>query len=169
MNVSGISKSTVSPDFMMRYAMQRIHQLEAELRKLQSRSETVSQYVKIFQSNRLIRVPAHEILFIKSESNYSRIYLKNGAQYFTSKTLKAWIEEIGNQNFLRCHRSYFVNKEEIAQFDQLMHNIVLNNNEVIPVSRKYHKTCRSIFSNNQTAVFEINRKCTVHKLSLKRN
>ena len=85
---------------------EKIRQLEIEISRLQKMlSATPMKLVCIPQGNRQVRVKVEHILFIRSESNYSRVFLKNGEVFFTSKTLKAWEGELRDSYFLRCHRS----------------------------------------------------------------
>lgn len=169
MNTSKIIKPEIDADFLMWSAMDRIRQLEAEVKRLQVQNSSQDKCIRILQGSRLIRVPLVEIIFIRAESNYSRIFLKNGIEYFTSKTLKSWAQEIKDADFLRCHRSFLINKQEIVEVNRHAYHIVMRNGEEIPVSRRSQKNCvTSLFQNEDRE--EKNPipkpRCTVHKLKL---
>ena len=158
------------PAFLIQAAMERIRQLEAEVRRLQKQCNPVEHTIRIFQGNRLIKVGIEDLLFIRAESNYSRVYLKNGEQFLTSRTLKSWINEIPGTDFLRCHRSYLISKKEIVEFERKSHEIILKGGFHIPTSRRFQcKSLKAVFHNEKA-----NRKtssakpdCTVRKLCLK--
>lgn len=167
MNTSKIIKPTIDADFLMRSAMDRIRQLETELKRLQFQNSNQDKCIHILQGSRLIRVPLVDILFIRAESNYSRIFLKNGIEYFTSRTLKSWAQEIKAADFLRCHRSFLINKQEIVEVNRHAYHIVMRNGEEIPISRRSQKNCvTSLFQNEvRTEKKPLPKpKCTIHKL-----
>lgn len=170
MQTSRITISTPDTDLMIRTAMERIRVLEAEVRRLQARQPGEDKYIRVLQGQRLLKVPVTDILFIRAESNYSRIFLKSGEQYYMSKTLKSWIAEITVKDFLRCHRSFFVNKKEIIEINRYTNHIIMRNGEQIPTSRRHHKDCSEYFFQRQETMHaktDTKLNCTVHKLRLK--
>lgn len=44
-------------------------------------------------------------------------------------------EQLTNKGFIRIHKSYLVNKKNIAKVTS--NQVILTNNEVIPLGRKY--------------------------------
>ena len=166
MNTSRLIRPVIHAEFTIRYAMERIRQLESEIKKLKTNVPLAEKYVKVLQGHSMMKVPVMDILFIKSESNYSRIYLKNGGQYFMGKTLKSWVQEITEENFIRCHRSYLVNQKEIVEINRCDNYFLISNGEHISISRAYMKNCVSRFfpneSKNKATGPKLN--CTIHKL-----
>ena len=83
------------------------------------------------------------ILFLKSDSNYTEIYTNDDKQFIASKTLKSLQSKLGDF-FIRVHQSYIVNILFIEEYHY--HNgIRLANNEIIPVSNSMKKKVRSMF------------------------
>jgi two-component system LytT family response regulator len=79
----------------------------------------------------------HQILFIEADDNYSRIYLENQTEFRLSKTLGVIEDEINNEMFFRCHRTYLVNVffiKEISKGDDM--SITLKNGSKIPLARR---------------------------------
>ncbi|MBC7494670.1 MAG: LytTR family transcriptional regulator DNA-binding domain-containing protein, partial [Flavobacterium sp.] len=75
----------------------------------------------------------NELEYIKSEDHYLELFVKN-----KKEVIRGTISEILLQlppNFAQSHRSYIINKNYIVRRNTT--NIVLKNNVVIPVSRKY--------------------------------
>lgn len=94
--------------------------------------------LSICNDDNYLLLPLHQILYIQASSNYSIIYLVNGKQILTCKTLKNWEDEINHPYFYRCHRSYIVNTKHI-------HSIHLGTNSLeiegvkIPIARLRRK------------------------------
>jgi hypothetical protein len=148
-------------------AMERIRQLEAEVHRLKNKAMPPERYIRVFEANRLIKVACPEILMIRAESNYSHLLLKNGDRYFTSRTLKSWASELSPDDFLRCHRSYLVNKHEIAGIDRGTHTIIMRDGAQVPTSRRYQSSSvETVFTHHDAAHHRTDSKpdCTVHKL-----
>lgn len=76
-----------------------------------------------------------DILYCKSDGNYTEIYLKNNEKELLSKKLKEF-EESTSSDFFRVHNSYLVNINYIKEFVKSDGGyIVLNDGTHIPVSR----------------------------------
>lgn len=57
------------------------------------------------------------ICFLKAEGAYTNITLKNGTRILSSKSLKYFEQMLEEQtNFIRCHKSFIVNINEITQY-----------------------------------------------------
>lgn len=154
----------------IRSALERILQLEEEVRRLQQPVPLHERYIRISQSSRVIKVSLSKVQYIQGESNYSRIFLTTGEQYLTSRTLKSWVTELPAEYLLRCHKSYLINRVEIIEFKRRSAEIVLKGNIHIPCSRRFQKKCvNTIFQREMSAPKNsIDKpKCTVHKLRLK--
>ena len=78
-----------------------------------------------------------DIIFIKSESNYSYFHLKDGKSMLTSKTLKYWCEKIQHPNFIRVHASYLINKSEIKEIIKRTAKITMSNGLQASYSRSF--------------------------------
>lgn len=66
------------------------------------------------------------IIMIQSSSNYSTIYLTDGSNILTSKTLKYWASKVeANHNFLRIHNSFLINQKHVLSFDKKLGQVNL--------------------------------------------
>lgn len=170
MNTSSFPVSPVDPTFLLRSALERIRLLEAEVLRLKTKPESGEKAIRVFHSGRLIRVPLISVCCFKAESNYTRIYLTAGEQYVVSRTLKSWMDEMCEIGFLRCHRSYLVNRNEIKEISRTTGELCLNDGLIIPVSRRFQRTCiKAIFEgvSHPGHISADKPDCTVHKLSIK--
>ncbi|HEY3385434.1 MAG TPA: LytTR family DNA-binding domain-containing protein [Saprospiraceae bacterium] len=154
----------------LRSALDRIRILEAEVLKLQPTLIQSEKSIRVFHLGRLIRIALSRVLFFKAESNYTRIYLTDGQQYYVSRTLKSWTDEICNTRFIRCHRSYLINHNEVEELNRASGEIRLTSGIIVPTSRRFQKTSiRSIFqsSSKPSHLPTAKPECAVHKLSIK--
>lgn len=75
-----------------------------------------------------------EIVYLKSEGNYTIIILNDLSQYTMRKTLLNF-ETVLGRLFLRCHRTFLVNPVFIKEINTRHHQILLTTGETIPYSR----------------------------------
>lgn len=170
MNTSALPYTSVHPTILLRSALERIRLLEAEVLRLQPKPVHEEKSIRVFHAGRLIRVPLTSILYFKAESNYTRIYLTGGEQYFVSRTLKSWIDEMGDVGFLRCHRSFLVNKNVIREMSRSSGEVWLIDGSIVPTSRRFQRaSVKATFEYESHPRHESTAKpdCTVHKLYLK--
>lgn len=81
-----------------------------------------------------IKIRIADILFIKSDSDYTEITLPN-KKYLSSETLRYWTEKLDKNVFIRTHKSYLVNSSKIEKLTG--NQLYLSNNQAIPIGRAY--------------------------------
>lgn len=76
-----------------------------------------------------------QIMYCEALSNYTRFYIDDGKQFVTSKTLGEYEDLLLPHNFIRCHKSFMVNKKFISYVD---HDgfIILKNSTKLEVSKR---------------------------------
>lgn len=84
-----------------------------------------------------------EIVYLKSDGNYTVIHLKSGKKITTSQTIKRMEEKLEQEHFVRVHHSYIVNQKEVFEFNKSNLKITLSNGEQIPVSIRKKKAVLS--------------------------
>ncbi|MUP45433.1 response regulator transcription factor [Gramella sp. BOM4] len=91
-------------------------------------------------ADRTLFLKISEIIFCKSDGNYTEIFLKNGQKEVLSKKLKYVQELINDPVFFRVHHSYLVNLKYIQEyFKNEGHYLVLEDGSSIPVARSRKK------------------------------
>jgi len=75
------------------------------------------------------------IFYCEAVSNYTRFYTDDGKQFLTSKTLGDYEDLLEPYHFIRCHKSYIVNKDYIAYLDR-DGLLVLKNSVKVEVSKR---------------------------------
>ena len=90
-------------------------------------------------------VNTSDILYCKADDNYTEIYLKEG-KHLISKTLKYFEEALSTFSFVRIHKSYLVNVNEIERYHRGKGGMVtLSNGKEIMVSASRKKELLSFF------------------------
>ncbi|MCB9291246.1 MAG: response regulator transcription factor [Lewinellaceae bacterium] len=85
--------------------------------------------------NTLVRIDFDDILFVEAMGDYVRIATP-GKKYMILMSMKALQEKLPDGQFFRCHRSYIVAQDKI---DSIADNMIVIQNEVIPLSEKVKK------------------------------
>ncbi len=79
-----------------------------------------------------------DILYCESDDNYTRFYVQDGQHYLVTKPLKDIQELLEERHFLRIHRQYIVNLNQIKKFVRGEGSyLVMAGGQSIPVSRSY--------------------------------
>ncbi len=91
-------------------------------------------------------IPVSDIVYIIAVNNYSKIVLSNQETKMIPYTLKEIEKQMRDFNFIRCHKSYLVNIDFIDEIHyKEKYEIMLINNEEIPVSRAKMKHIKRVF------------------------
>ena len=77
-------------------------------------------FIMVKSEHRIHKVNFRNILFIEGLKEYVSFHLKEGKQIITLRSLKSLEEDLPG-NFMRIHRSYIINKDEISS---LYHNMI---------------------------------------------
>ena len=75
-----------------------------------------------------------DLLYIKAEDHYIRVFTSNGKNHLVRGRLKD-LEEQLPPNFIQLHRSYIVNRNFIKGFDA--QSVFLLNGDIIPIGRTF--------------------------------
>ena len=112
-----------------------------ELPKLKNETDPI-----IFKTNETIySVREKDILYCKSDVNYTRIYLENGNTILVSKTMKLIENTLNHTTFIRCHKSFIVNKQHVFKYDKNGYLLLKQNIKVPVSSRRKKETLFQIF------------------------
>ncbi|MEO9503403.1 MAG: LytTR family DNA-binding domain-containing protein [Nonlabens ulvanivorans] len=74
-----------------------------------------------------------DIMYCKSDGNYTTFFLVNNKSILISKPIKYAVQLLPESNFVRCQRSYLVNANFVTQFIR-SGSLILINGEELPVS-----------------------------------
>ena len=86
------------------------------------------------------------ILYCKADDNYTEIYLNNNKKKLVSKTLKYFEDALANTIFVRVHKSYLVNANEVVKYKKGKGgSVVLSSGKEIMVSASKKSDLLSYF------------------------
>ena len=90
----------------------------------------------------LVKVTVADILFIEGLDNYLKIHLREGHPLVLRLTLKAMLDKLPADKFIRVHRSFIV---AIDKIQAIRGKMILIEDEEIPIGSSYEKDFFSLF------------------------
>lgn len=121
--------------------VKKLYPKEAEENKLKTFIENYSNQLpktlSIPSASGYIFIKADDILYIKADGSYTHVFTTNEKQITVSKNLKYFETALdGYFQFMRVHRSYLINLNQMKKFDkQNRGEIVMNDGTVIDLAR----------------------------------
>lgn len=95
-----------------------------------------------------IKVSVDDILVIRGEGNYSKIFTIDGKSILSCRTLKYFALMLKDLNFIRPSKSSLINPAAIEHIDfKSQKTIRLVNKDIVTISRRNVKPLKLIFSN----------------------
>ncbi|OJJ13899.1 DNA-binding response regulator [marine bacterium AO1-C] len=95
--------------------------------------------------NKLINIPTNQIIQIKAEGNYSELTTTTDT-YLSSYGITKLAQKLNPQQFIRVHRSTIINVaciKEVYSYPS-SYEVVMNNGDVVKVSRTYLDSIRKL-------------------------
>jgi len=92
----------------------------------------------------IANIPLEQILFLQADINYTQIFLSCGRILLSGFTLKKYEDFFEQENFLRVHRSYLINRNHIQHYDSSNFSLYLTDGTVIGVSRRRREMIQSM-------------------------
>ncbi|HEX5258281.1 MAG TPA: LytTR family DNA-binding domain-containing protein [Sphingomicrobium sp.] len=96
--------------------------------------------VGIQDGKRLIRVPIVDIVAIKAAGNYVEFMLVDGRRPLARKSLRQALDQLGEQSFVRTHRSWLVNVDHVREIRSMGagdFRVELDGGAEAPLSRRF--------------------------------
>lgn len=85
----------------------------------------------------IVNCPIKDIVYIEGKGNYSLVYLATKKEVYIAKTLKKFESHFRMHKFIRIHKSYLVNQENISSGNPSSFNqITTSLGNTLPVSRR---------------------------------
>lgn len=121
-----------------RYFIKPINQLEFNIEM----NAIIKKYIKKslgFYDEKIssYKIFVKDILYIEFLNRKSNVHTIGGNIITTNCTLKYWYDKLNTYGFAYSYKAYLINFEYISAFNK--NEIVLINNETIPLSRHYKK------------------------------
>ena len=114
----------------------RVQQIQSVKQQLQNSDKQWPDKIALPYQNGVVFTEISKVLYCMAESNYTRFFISDGQQYLVSKTLGDIQEILEERNFLRVHRQYLVNLDQIRKYVRGDGNYIeMTNDVMIPVAR----------------------------------
>ncbi len=91
-------------------------------------------------------IPTHDIFYLEAADDYVKIHTQEG-YFLKNKTMNHFEQVLDGQQFVRSHRSYIVNVQQITRIDPYEkdnHVAVLRTGMKVPVSRGGYGKLKSV-------------------------
>ena len=85
--------------------------------------------------HRIVRINVTNIRYIEGMSEYLKIYLKEGKPLVVLLSMKKMEERLSSTNFMRIHRSYIINLNEIQEVNK--NRVILDQDTYLPIGDLY--------------------------------
>ena len=81
-----------------------------------------------------IKINTDHITFIKSDADYTEVHTSE-KMYLSSESLRFWLDNLSQHQFVRIHKSYIINVAGIVKVAG--NQVYLGNDIVVPIGRAY--------------------------------
>jgi two-component system LytT family response regulator len=110
--------------------------LKSVLKEIVQSSNNKPKKVALPFNGKTVFVKLNDILYCKSDGNYTTVFLKNDETYLLSKKIKNIEALLNHDSIIRVHQSFLVNVDYIKEYVKNEgYYLVLDNGKTIPVSR----------------------------------
>jgi two-component system LytT family response regulator len=102
-----------------------------------SQSPAQSQRIVVKSGSKIKIIPVHDVLYLEAADDYVKIHTKEG-YFLKNKTMSHFEQVLDPEQFVRSHRSYIINVQQITRIDPYEkdnHVAILKAGTQIPVSR----------------------------------
>lgn len=93
----------------------------------------------------LAKLRVGEIGYVEVDGRYCKL-AHGGDKYIVQKSMAQLVEQLPVRQFVRIHRNYLVNMEEVVKIDLSDHAVVLRDGQLLPYSRRYLDLLMQCFS-----------------------
>ncbi|MBL7739889.1 MAG: LytTR family transcriptional regulator DNA-binding domain-containing protein [Chitinophagaceae bacterium] len=117
-----------------------------ELLETASHSPSQSQRVVVKNGSKIKIIPAHDIFYLEAADDFVKIHTQEG-YFLKNKTMGHFEQTLDEQQFVRSHRSYIINIQQITRIDPYEkdgHVAVLRTGAKVPVSRSGYGKLKAI-------------------------
>ena len=108
-----------------------------DLLETASLSPSQSQRIVVKNGSKIKIIPAHDVLYLEAADDYVKIHTPEG-YFLKNKTMNHFEQSLDGEQFVRTHRSYIVNVQQITRIDPYekdSHVAILRSGAKVPVSR----------------------------------
>lgn len=108
-----------------------------ELLETASQSPSQSHRIVVKNGSKIKIIPVHDVQYLEAADDYVKVHTSEG-YFLKNKTMNHFEQVLDGQQFVRSHRSYIVNVQQITRIDPYEkdnHVAILRSGVKVPVSR----------------------------------
>jgi DNA-binding LytR/AlgR family response regulator len=137
-------------DFLLKpYSFERFEQAAEKIKHyhqfLMRKPAPGNAYIFLRADYSLVKIPLHDLLYVEGLEDYSKFYFGQEAPMVIRITLKALLEKLPEDQFLRVHRSYII---RIDKTEKVRSNTLFINGKEIHIGRVYKPHVMGILNSN---------------------
>ena len=117
-----------------------------ELLETASQSPAQSQRIVVKTGSKIKIIPVHDVHFLEAADDYVKVHTQEGS-FLKNKTMNHFERTLDGQQFVRSHRSFIVNVQQITRIDPYEkdnHIAILKSGAKVPVSRNGYVKLRTV-------------------------
>lgn len=117
-----------------------------ELLETAAQSPSQSQRIVVKNGSKIKIIPVQEVFYLEAADDYVKIHTKEG-YFLKNKTMNHFEQSLDQQHFVRSHRSYIINIQQITRIDPYEkdnHVAILRSGAKVPVSRNGYVRLRQV-------------------------
>ncbi|MBS1919122.1 MAG: LytTR family transcriptional regulator DNA-binding domain-containing protein [Bacteroidetes bacterium] len=117
-----------------------------DLLETASHSPAQSQRIVVKNGSKIKIIPVQDIFYLEAADDYVKIHTKEG-YFLKNKTMNHFEQVLDAQHFVRSHRSYIINIQQITRIDPYEkdnHVAILRAGNKVPVSRSGYTRLKQV-------------------------
>jgi len=117
-----------------------------DLLETASYSPAQSQRIVVKTGSKIKIIPVHDVLYLEAADDYVKVHTQEG-NFLKNKTMSHFEKTLDPQQFVRSHRSYIINIQQITRIDPYEkdnHVAILKSGAKVPVSRNGYVKLRTV-------------------------
>jgi two-component system LytT family response regulator len=117
-----------------------------DLLETASQSPVQSQRIVVKTGSKIKIIPVQDVFYLEAADDYVKVHTQEGS-FLKNKTMSHFEKTLDPQQFVRSHRSYIVNIQQITRIDPYEkdnHIAILKSGLRVPVSRNGYAKLRTV-------------------------
>jgi DNA-binding LytR/AlgR family response regulator len=104
-------------------------------------SSLVSEEIKFKSNKTTVQLMPEKIFYLQAFGNYVKVFVQKRGMILVQQKLQDFEDQLPSEIFIRCHKSYIVNKNHITK---LLKNEIEIQNTTIPIGITYRQNLNKI-------------------------
>jgi DNA-binding LytR/AlgR family response regulator len=104
-------------------------------------SSLVSEEIKFKSNKTTVQLMPEKIFYLQAFGNYVKVFVQKRGMILVQQKLQDFEDQLPSEIFIRCHKSYIVNKNHITR---LLKNEIEIQNTTIPIGITYRQNLNKI-------------------------